>query len=221
MTPLRVLLVEDSEDDALLLLRELKRGGREVISERVDTPEAMRADLEAREWDLIISDYQMPQFSGPAALGLLQETGKDLPFIIVSGTIGEELAVAAMKAGAHDYIMKDNLHRLVPAIERELREVETRRERRGAEETLAHSAKRWRDTFDSIADTVAIIDENYRIVQANTAMREAFGATEEVIGRHCYELFHGLNERLAGCPACTVFSSGKAMRQQLTRVLQQ
>src|SRR5687767_8350758 len=131
---LRALLVEDSEDDALLLGLMLKQAGYDLTSERVDTPESMRAALERQSWDVVISDYVMPRFSGLAALRILQEKGLDLPFLIVSGHIGEETAVAAMKAGAHDYLMKDRLARLVPAVERELREAEVRRERHLAEE---------------------------------------------------------------------------------------
>jgi len=137
--PLRVLLIEDSEDDAMLLLRKLRHGGYKPISERVDTSAAMLAALSRETWDLIICDYCMPQFSAPLALKLLQESGLDLPFIIVSATIGEDIAVAAMKAGAHDYILKGNLARLIPAIERELRETEVRLARKQAEEELKAS----------------------------------------------------------------------------------
>ncbi len=139
-TPLRVLIVEDSEDDAILVIRELKCGGYKPVFERVDTATAMQNTLEQNTWDIIIADYAMPQFSGLIALELLNKTGLDLPFLIVSGTIGEDIAVEAMKAGAHDYIMKDNLKRLVPAIRRELREAEERRARRRAEETIHHLA---------------------------------------------------------------------------------
>src|SRR5918999_5693163 len=133
--PLKVLLVEDSEDDALLLLRELRRGGYEPLCERVDTAAGMEAALDERAWDLVIAHHSMPAFSSSAALELLRRLGfVDVPFIIVSGRIGEDAAVAAMKAGAHDYIMKGNLARLNTAIERELREAESRRERRRAEE---------------------------------------------------------------------------------------
>lgn len=141
---IRVLLIEDSEDDAELLLLAMKAGGYEPIVERVDTAAAMRAALGKQAWDLVLSDHSMPQFSGPAALALLQESGLDLPFIIVSGAIGEETAVAAMKAGAHDYVMKGNLARLLPAIERELREAAGRRERRRAEEALRRSEEQLR-----------------------------------------------------------------------------
>lgn len=134
--PLRVLIIEDSENDAILLLRELKRSGYAPIHEQVDTATDMRAALEKQEWDIIISDFVMPQFSGLEALKLLQGTGLDIPFIVVSGKIGEDTAVAVMKAGASDYIMKDNLTRLVPAIEREMQEAAIRRERRKSAEAL-------------------------------------------------------------------------------------
>jgi PAS domain S-box-containing protein len=137
--PLHILIVEDSEDDSLLVLRELKRGGYELVSERIETPESMKTALEKGQWDLIISDYVLPRFSGLAALNILKKSGQDLPFIIVSGKIGEDIAVGAMTAGAHDYIIKGNLTRLVPAVERELREAEVRRERRRAVEELKRS----------------------------------------------------------------------------------
>ena len=125
--PLRVLLVEDSEADALLLLRALQRAGFDPEHLRVDTPREMAQALRDKEWDLILADHAMPQFSAPEALEILKQRGLDLPFIIVSGHIEEETAVRAMRAGAHDYIMKDRLARLAPAVERELREAEIRR----------------------------------------------------------------------------------------------
>ena len=134
--PLRVLMVEDSPPDAVLLMRTLERGGFEVTFERVDTAEAMSKALQKQRWDLILCDHSMPQFSAPEALELLKEHQLDVPFIIVSGYIEEETAVGAMKAGAHDYIMKDRLARLVPAVERELRDAETRRARNQSEAEL-------------------------------------------------------------------------------------
>ncbi|MGO8930868.1 MAG: response regulator [Limisphaerales bacterium] len=134
--PLHVLLIEDSEDDAALVEIELRRAGYAPACHRVETPEALSAALERQNWDLVICDYRLPNFDGLAALASVKALGLDLPFIIVSGYITEETAVAAMKAGAHDYVMKDKLARLGPAVERELREAEVRRERRGAEEAL-------------------------------------------------------------------------------------
>ena len=127
--PLRVLLVEDSETDALLLLRALQRAGFDPEHQRVDSSREMDQALKDKEWDLILADHAMPQFSAPEALEMLKQHGLDLPFIIVSGHIEEETAVRAMMAGAHDYIMKDRLARLAPAVERELREAEVRRAR--------------------------------------------------------------------------------------------
>jgi DNA-binding NtrC family response regulator len=118
--PLRLLIVEDSEDDALLVERELRRAGFDLLSKRVETEETMRSALEEEPWDLVISDYSLPGFSAPAALSTLQASGLDLPFVIVSGTVGEDVAVEGMRAGAHDFFLKGSLTRLAPAVEREL-----------------------------------------------------------------------------------------------------
>ena len=136
-TPLRVLIAEDSEDDALLVRRELKRGGYEPEFERVETPEAMAKALVDSDWDVIISDYRMPRFTASEALTMSRESGLEAPFIVVSGKIGEDVAVEMMKAGAHDYVMKDNLARLSATVERGLEEVKERRERKRVERELS------------------------------------------------------------------------------------
>ena len=130
---LRVLIVEDSEDDAQVLLRELGRGGYEVEHERVETRPAMQAALSQDSWDLVLCDYTLPRFSASDALKTLQESELDLPFIVISGTIGEESAVEMLKAGAHDFIVKGRYARLLPAIDRQLKDAETRRLQRRAE----------------------------------------------------------------------------------------
>jgi two-component system, cell cycle sensor histidine kinase and response regulator CckA len=140
-TPLRVLLVEDSSDDAELIVRELRRAGYEATWERVQTADALDAALARGPWDVVISDYVLPHFSAPAALARVQQSGVDVPFIVVSGAIGEETAVQAMRAGARDYIMKGNLTRLVPAIVRELREAEARREHKQLEEQVLQAQR--------------------------------------------------------------------------------
>src|SRR5688572_4146965 len=130
---LNVLIVEDSSDDAHLILRELQKAGYNVEAERVETSATMQEALARQRWDVILSDYSMPQFSAMAALETLKASGQDIPFIVVSGTIGEEAAVVMLKAGAHDFLVKGKLARLMPAIEREMRDAEVRRSRREAE----------------------------------------------------------------------------------------
>lgn len=129
--PLRVLLVEDNAQDAMLVLRELRRGGFAVSHSLIDTPEAMTEALEqgldGAPWEIVISDYSMPRFSAPMALSMVKEHKLDVPFIIVSGTVSEDIAVEAIHRGAHDFMAKGKLVRLIPAIERELRDVAMRR----------------------------------------------------------------------------------------------
>lgn len=183
--PLRVLIVEDSEDDTLLLLRHLSRAGYEVMFERVETSEAMAAALEQQTWDVVIADHDLPHFSVPAALSVLKESGQDLPFLIVSGTMGEDVAIAAMHAGAHDYLMKDNLARLAPAIERELREAENRRERGRAEEAIHFQAH----LLNTVEQAIIATDLDGTITYWNRFAETLYGwSAQEMIGRHVLEL---------------------------------
>jgi PAS domain S-box-containing protein len=178
---LRVLIVEDSEDDATLLERELRRGGYETAYKRVETAATMSAELKRREWDIVISDYVMPKFSGLKALKVFKDSGLDLPFIVISGKIGEETAVEAMRAGAHDYIMKDNLARLVPAIQRELKEAAVRQERKLAQEALRQQAQ----VIDQIHDSVVSADLDGRVTSWNRGAERLFGyPAKEALGRH-------------------------------------
>jgi PAS domain S-box-containing protein len=195
-TPLSVLLVEDSEDDAELILRELRRGGFSPRWVRVDTSESMRAALDQEErWDVVIADYRMPGFSGLAALRLLKERDLDVPFILASGVIGEDVAVEAMRAGADDYVMKRNLARLMPAIARELREAEMRRDRRRAREALERQLLFTRALSGSIGEGVCAIDPGGRLTFANPAAQRMLGASEaELIGRDLRELVHPRHE---------------------------
>ena len=156
--PLCVLLVEDSEDDAMLVTHALRRDGYELSFERVDTPQAMTTALARQAWDVVIADFSMPHFSGLEALKLLRSKESDLPFIIVSGTIGEELAVKVMKAGANDYVMKGSLTRLAPAIRRELQEAKGRRARRRAEEQLERRHREIGTLYEIGHDISATLD---------------------------------------------------------------
>ncbi len=183
--PLRALVIEDSEFDAALLVNMLRQGGYEVSWRRVDTAEGMRQSLASEDYDIVFSDHEMPQFSAPKALQILQETGHDLPFVIVSGGIGEATAVAAMKAGAHDFVMKGQLGRMLPAVDRELREAQNREARRKAEMSLRESEMRYRLLWESSPDGVVLMDSEGSMRFVNPAVQEIFGYTpEEVLGRH-------------------------------------
>ena len=172
---LRVLMVEDNEDDAFLLERELRRSGFEPHVHRVDTTGALEVELAQDDWELALVDYYMPKFSGPEALDQIVHTQPDLPTIIVSANIGEEAAVASMRAGASDYVMKGKLSRLGPAVRRALREAEERRERRQAEESLRRSEERYRALFDRSTDCVFIVDLEGRVLDLNPAAARLVG----------------------------------------------
>ena len=170
-TPLRILLVEDSEDDAMLLLRALSRDGYQPLCTRVDTAPLMREALAAGEWDVVLSDYHMPRFSAEAALAMLRESGRDLPFIIVSGVVRAEDVVSLLKSGAHDFLNKDSLARLVPAIERERREAETRRQRRVAEQRVRLLSL----AVEQSPVSVVVTDREGRISYVNPKFEEVSG----------------------------------------------
>lgn len=187
---LRILIAEDSEGDAALLLRELRKGGYQPVFERVETPEAFRRAIEECGWDIVILDYSMPRFSGMAALGILKELGSDLPAIIVSGKAGEEVAVESMLAGAHDYITKGNLARLIPAIKRELREARDRSERRRFEEALRQSEERLRDIIDNTTAVVYVKDTKGRFTLINSRYEKLFNISRgEIVGKTDHDLF--------------------------------
>ena len=182
--PLRVLIIEDSEDDALLVMHELQRGGYDPFFERVETAEEMSSALGKGGLDLVIADYASPGFSGLDALRILHKSGYDLPFIIVSGMIGEESAVEAMKAGAHDYIMRNNLNRLIPAVERELKEAKMRGKRGDIEQRLRTSENLYRTIFETTGNAMVIIEENTMVSLMNREAEHLTGySKEEVEGK--------------------------------------
>lgn len=163
---LRLLHVEDSVSDAAFTERALTKAGYTVCSERVVNACEMRDALRKDTWDLIIADYRLPEFDAPSALALLHETGQDIPFIVVSGAMGEDLAVAMMKAGAQDYLLKDDLARLAPAVEREIRDARIRREREHAETALRESEERF------ILQRAALERQTALLQQRETMLRE-------------------------------------------------
>ncbi len=194
--PLRVLLVEDNEDDAALILRLLRRGGYEPDWQRVQTAEALDAALAEGHWDVVLSDYSMPQFDGLRALRVLRQQSAFLPFIVISGSIGEETAVAAMRAGASDYLMKSNLTRLVPAIERELRESAERRERARTKKALLEMQEKFQAVFREYLDVMLVLDAvSGEILHANQAVTSTMGYDERVLAGQGYEMFWPTDQR--------------------------
>ncbi len=188
---IHVLMIEDSEDDVLIIIRELKKGGYHPVYERVETVASMKKALKEREWDIILCDYKMPKFSGLSAIVMLKENNIDIPILIVSGTIGEETAVKSMLLGAHDYIMKGNLSRLCPAIARELEEAEIRKKQKQAEihkeaalTSLQKSEELYTRLVNSIPDIIIRTDLEGNILFVNDKALQIGGyEREEMIGR--------------------------------------
>jgi PAS domain S-box-containing protein len=194
MSTVHVLLVEDSEDDAELILRQLKQAFGTVYHERVETADKMKAALEILEWDVVIADYKLPQFDASAALSLLQKTGLDIPFIVVSGKIGEETAVELMKSGASDYIMKNKLGRLGPVVKREIAEALGRRERQQTEKSLQESEERYRSLVEASPDAIVVYKDE-KLMYVNPSAIRLIGARDssELIGKSIYDFIHPEN----------------------------
>jgi PAS domain S-box-containing protein len=180
-TPLRVLLVEDDEADAALLARYFERAGYLPSVRRVETADEMRKALSDSQdgWDVVLADFNLPTFSAPAALHLLKHLGHDVPFIIMSGAISEETAVEAMRAGAHDYVSKQNLTRLLPAIEREMREAYARRLRLNAEQALRTSQERFLRLVQAMPVGLMIVESSGTVRYANTSVERLLGYGEQ------------------------------------------
>jgi PAS domain S-box-containing protein len=185
---LRVLVVDDSEDDTELVLRELHRGGYDVAHRRVETAETMRAALSQRSWDIVISDYTLPGFDAPAAISVLTESGQDIPILVVSGTIGEDTAVEALKAGAADFMVKGRLARFLASIERELRVAETRRKSRGAEEAARESEVKYRRIVETAQEGIWVLDASDRTTYVNQRMADMLASTPaQLVGRSLFD----------------------------------
>lgn len=183
--PLKILIAEDSKIDAALIIDELKSAGLELISRRVETPEEFSQALAEESWDIICSDYTMPRFTALVALKLLQQSGLDIPLIIISGSIGEDLAVQALHRGADDYLMKDNLARLAPAVERELKKVTERRRRKQIEDLLKETENSYRRLVEGVKDYgIFLLDFRGNVLSWNSGSERIMGyQTEDVIGK--------------------------------------
>ncbi len=181
---LRVLIIDDSEDDTRLITNELQRGGFDLLFERVNSPETIKAALEQKAWDVVISNFVVSQCTALEVLALLQEKNLDLPFIIVSDTMSEDIALQAMKAGAHSFFKKKNIKLLVPAVERGLREVAIKRARQQAEEALISSNQELSDIIEFLPDATFVLGNDKKVIAWNRAIEEMTGIQKhDMIGQ--------------------------------------
>jgi PAS domain S-box-containing protein len=213
---INVLVIEDSDSDYLLVVRALRKAGYEVFDERVETAGQMQAALDKQTWNLIISDYSLPQFDAPRALALLQRMGLDIPFIVVSGTIGEDSAVAMMKAGAQDYLMKDKLSRLAPAVEREMREALTRSERRHAVAALAEERDLLRTLLEHTPDKIYFKDLQSRFTRISKSQADHLGLSSplEALGKTDFDYFAEEHARTAYATEQHIIATGQSVVDQ-------
>lgn len=204
---IKVLVVEDSENDVELLMRQLRKGGYTPRCSVVETAESFKKALEYEPWDLILCDYKMPNFSAPAALKIIQEMNFDIPFLVVSGTIGEDTAIEIMKAGAHDYLMKDKLTRLPAAVERELRDAKNREHRKEAENLWKKSEDNFRHSLDESPLGIRIISTKGQTIYANQEILNIYGYES-------LEEFNSIPHRARYTPETMVeYEKRKATRQ--------
>ncbi|MDX2302213.1 MAG: response regulator [Microscillaceae bacterium] len=169
---IKILLIEDSEDDAMLIQREFIKSQIVQVCTRIETKERLIEMLHRENWDIVISDYTLPQLDGLTALHLVNQISPGLPFILVSGKVGEELAVEVMKAGADDYIMKDNLKRLAPAVLRAINEAEIRKRHQLAEIKIRENEARLKALFDNSLQGILLLDKNLKIMWLNKVAKE-------------------------------------------------
>ncbi len=213
-TMLRALMIDDSEDDVLLTIRELKKGGYNPVYERIDTAADMKKALREKQWDIILCDYNMPTFNAPAAIAISKEANLDIPLIVISGTIGEETALECMRNGAHDYFMKGKLSLLCPAIARELEDARIRNKQKQAEQELRQSEEKYRTILENIEDGYYEVDLSGRFTFFNESMRKTLGySSEELMGmnyrkftdeKYAKKLFHTFNK---------VFNTGEPSKE--------
>ncbi len=211
--PLRLLVVEDDPADAELFLAELKRAGMEAGADVVRTPKEFEERLRSTMYDVVLSDYNLSAWTGIEALGRLQETKKNIPFILVTSMLDHERALECIKRGAADYVLKNHLARLPTTIEQALREKLQREQATHLQEKLSRGKREWELTFDTIPDPVYLLDENCRIRRANRAAAEVFGLDfGDLIGRTCYEALHRCPEPRPDCPHQLLRRTGKPAR---------
>lgn len=205
---LRVLMIEDSEDDALLLIRELKKGGYNPVYERVETAAAMKKSLKEQQWDIILCDYNLTTFNAPSAVAVLKEANIDIPIIILSGMMGEEEAIEYLRLGAQDFIMKGNLSRLCPAIARELEDAKVRNKQKHTEETLRAEEQRFRAVAEQSSDLIILINREGHITYENPAVEKYLGFRAEArVGASIFDHVHPDDLKLIADASKTLWRS--------------
>lgn len=217
---LRTLIVDDSEDDALLIIRELKKSGYHPVYKRVETADDMKKSLQENHWDIILCDYKMPKFSAPAAIKLLKEANLDIPIIIISGTIGEETAVECMRLGAQDYLMKATLSRLCPAVARELEEVKNRKRQREAEEALHQSEEKYRTILENMQEGYFEVDLTGNFTFVNSSVcRELGYSKDELIGMNNRQYTDNEDSKEVFQAYNKVYTTGEPLRELCWQVI--
>ncbi len=213
---IRILIVEDSEEDALLLLYELEKGGYDIRWKRVESSREMEKALDNEVWDVVISDYKMPLFSGPESLELFKSKSIDIPFIIISGEISDQNAVELLKNGAQDFIRKDNMARLLPAVTRELSEAVIRKKEREGENALRKSRELINNFMNSATDSFILLSFDLTFIEVNRSCLELIGRErDEVIGRDLLELFPDFNNVEIYNPLLDVLGEGIPMQKDI------
>ena len=216
-TLLRVLMIDDSAKDAELVLANLSDTGYQVEAGLADNARDLKKLLREGSWDIALCDYAMPHFNPFDALALLKEYDVDIPFIVITGAIGEENVIRLMKAGCHDCVMKYNLMRLPEVINRELEEARTRKENKELKERLQISYDNWINTFDSISDIISVISTDHEFLAINKAGAESVGLPkEQVIGRKCFHYVHHTLCPIPECPCVLAIETGENAETECT-----
>ncbi len=211
--PLRVLILEDDPRDAELLAAMLRRAGYSLSLEVTDSREQFQQRLEQGDDDVILADYNLGAWNAMDALHILRESGKDVPCVVVTGSLGDEAAVECLKQGAADYVLKDRLHRLPAAVEGALREKAQREDATRLQEQIWRAKKEWEHTVDTIPDPVLVLDEQFRIQRANHATARVLGLEfPQLIGQPCYQVVHGQAAPPPDCPFQRMLLTGKEAR---------
>ncbi len=214
---LRILIIEDSTRDAELIAASIRRSGQPFQFEIIDLPEVFQQRLAEAEFDLILSDHNLRTWTGLDALEMLRRSGKDIPFIVVTGFLGDERAVEYLKGGANDYVLKERLERLPLAIARTLREKNQRDENTRLQKEIRESKEDWEKTFDAISDSIIILDRDSRIVRSNKSTEIFLGLNNsQIIGRTCCSLIHSTKGRPLACPFQRAMKTGKEEEAEMT-----